>query len=146
MNAWAGQFTAICPLAVSGRARSSAHIAQVSQPLSQDLALFISKQFVAGVLYLNRDNIRLLPAGGAIWTPNDDWRFELLFPKPKFGMRVNVGPGFEDWIFTTAESGGNTWAIVRDSGAQDRVTYLDYRLLVGYERKLDGGAGYRLGP
>jgi hypothetical protein len=101
-------------------------------------------QFVAGVLYLNRENIRVLPAGGLIWTPADWARFELLFPKPKLAVRWHVGPGFEDWIFTTAEFGGNTWPIVRESGLTDNVTYLDYRLLVGFERKLDGGAGYRV--
>lgn len=101
-------------------------------------------QFVVGVLYLNRDNIRLLPAGGAIWKPTPDFCFELIFPKPKLGMRVNVGAGYEDWIFVTAEFGGNTWAIVRDNGLPDKVTWSDYRLMTGYERRLDGGAGYRL--
>jgi len=101
-------------------------------------------QFVGGVLYLNRDNIRLLPAGGAIWTPTDWTRFELLFPKPKLAVRIGVAPGSEDWIFTTAEFGGNTWPILRESGLKDNVTYLDYRLLIGFERKLNGGAGYRL--
>lgn len=101
-------------------------------------------QLVAGVLYLNRDNIRLLPAGGAIWKPTPDYCFELIFPKPKLGMRVNVGSGYEDWIFVTAEFGGNTWAIIRDTGLPDKVTWSDYRLMTGYERRLDGGAGYRL--
>ncbi|MDX1943896.1 MAG: hypothetical protein SFU86_00700 [Pirellulaceae bacterium] len=101
-------------------------------------------QFVFGLLYLNRDNVRILPAGGAIWTPNDDFRFELIFPKPKLGARVNVGLGYEDWVYGTAEFGGNTWSIVRDTGLQDQVTYIDYRILGGYERKLNGGAGYRL--
>ena len=101
-------------------------------------------QFVAGVLYLNRDNIRLLPAGGLIWTPTDGQRYELIFPKPKLGVRLNVGLGYEDWVYGTAEFGGNTWSIVRDSGLQDQVTYIDYRILTGYERKLNGGAGYRL--
>jgi hypothetical protein len=101
-------------------------------------------QFVAGVLYLNRENIRLLPAGGLIWTPADWARFELLFPKPKLAVRWHIGQGFEDWIFTTAEFGGNTWPVIRESGLRDNVTYLDYRLLVGFERKLEGGAGYRV--
>ena len=73
-------------------------------------------QLIGGVLYLNRDNVRILPAGGLIWTPADWTRFELLFPKPKLAVRIGVGPGFEDWVFTTAEFGGNTWPIVRDSG------------------------------
>lgn len=101
-------------------------------------------QFVAGVLYLNRDNVRLLPAGGLIWSPSDWTRFELIFPKPKLAVRYNVGQGYEDWLFTTAEFGGNTWPIVRESGLKDDVTYIDYRLIMGFERKLNGGAGYRL--
>jgi hypothetical protein len=101
-------------------------------------------QFVGGLLYLNRDNIRILPAGGAIWSPTDWTRFELIFPKPKLALRWNVGLGYEDWIFTTAEFGGNTWPIVRTGDEQDNVTYNDYRILVGFERKLEGGAGYRL--
>ena len=101
-------------------------------------------QVVAGVLYLNRDNIRLLPAGGVIWKPTPDYCFELIFPKPKLGTRVNVGKGYEDWVFVTAEFGGNTWAIVRAGGAEDKVTWIDYRAMVGYERRVDGGGGYRL--
>jgi hypothetical protein len=106
-------------------------------------------QFVGGLLYLNRDNIRLLPAGGLIWSPAPWTRFELIFPKPKLAVRFNVGLGYEDWLFTTAEFGGNTWPIIRGgsvpgSEVQDNVTYNDYRLLVGFERKLQGGAGYRL--
>jgi hypothetical protein len=101
-------------------------------------------QVAFGVLYLNRDDIRLLPAGGVIWKPTPDYNFELIFPKPKLGMRVNVGNGYEDWIFLTAEFGGNTWAITRESGDPDKLTWADYRLMFGYERKLDGGAGYRL--
>jgi hypothetical protein len=101
-------------------------------------------QVVAGVLYLNRENVQLLPAGGVIWRPAEWARLEILFPKPKLAVRYNVGPGFEDWLFSTAEFGGNSWPIERASGLDDTVTYLDYRLLVGMERKLDGGAGWRL--
>lgn len=101
-------------------------------------------QFVAGVLYLNRDNIRVLPAGGLFWKPTPDFNFELIFPKPKIATRVNVGAGYEDWIFVTGEFGGNTWAILRDNGTPDKVTWADYRLMTGYERRVDGGGGYRL--
>jgi hypothetical protein len=101
-------------------------------------------QFVAGVLYLNRQNIRLLPAGGFIWMPADWSRLELIFPKPRLAQRFNIGAGYEDWVYTTAEFGGNTWPIVRANGLHDEVTYVDYRILVGCERKLDGGAGYRV--
>ena len=38
--------------------------------------------FVAGVVYLDRLSVRILPAGGVIWVPDPDSRFELLFPRP----------------------------------------------------------------
>lgn len=101
-------------------------------------------QVIAGVLYLGRDDVMILPAGGVIWMPADWTRFELLFPKPKLATRLNVGHGYEDWVYATAEFGGNTWSIERTSGLDDKVTYLDYRAVLGFERKLNGGAGYRL--
>ena len=101
-------------------------------------------QIIAGLLYLGRDDVMILPAGGIIWKPADWINFELLFPKPKLSVRLNCGLGYEDWLYTTAEFGGNTWSIERISGLDDKVTYLDYRVLLGMERKLNGGAGYRL--
>lgn len=101
-------------------------------------------QLIAGVIYLGRDNLKLLPIGGAIWTPTDYLRLELLFPKPKLAACVNAGYGFEDWVYTTAEYGGNTYSIERDNGDHDKVTLQDFRLLLGVERKLNGGTGYML--
>jgi hypothetical protein len=40
-------------------------------------------QLKAGVVYLDRVLIKMLPAGGLIWTPNPDVRFEILFPNPR---------------------------------------------------------------
>lgn len=101
-------------------------------------------QLVAGVLYLGRDNLKLLPAGGAIWRPTDDFAFELIFPRPKLAARLNYGQGYENWLYTTAEYGGNTYVVERASGARDKLTYQDFRLLVGYEHRRNYGAGFRL--
>lgn len=101
-------------------------------------------QILAGVLYLNRNDIKLLPAGGIVWTPSDARRYELIFPKPKLAHRIIVGPDFEDWLYLSAEFGGNTYAIERVTGANDFVTLRDIRTYVGLERKLNGGAGYRI--
>jgi hypothetical protein len=100
-------------------------------------------QLVGGVLYLGRDNLKILPAGGAIWRPTDDFQFDLIFPKPKLAVRINDSPGFEDWIYGTAEYGGNTYVVERVGGAHDKLTYQDFRLLVGYEHRLNYGAGVR---
>ena len=97
-----------------------------------------------GVLYLNRDDIQLLPAGGILWVPNADWRFEAFFPRPKFSRRIRWGPAFEDWVYVGAEFGGDTWWVRRASGVEDRLTLRDYRVYLGIERKRDGGTGARL--
>ena len=35
-------------------------------------------QLAAGVLYINRLHAKIMPAGGVIWRPNEDTRYELL--------------------------------------------------------------------
>jgi hypothetical protein len=101
-------------------------------------------QILFGVLYLDRNDVRLLPAGGIIWTPSPDRRFEILFPRPKLAWRLLCTPHFEDWIYVGGEFGGNSYAVERATGVADMITLRDYRAYVGLERKLDGGAGYRL--
>jgi len=101
-------------------------------------------QLIFGVLYLNRDDVKLLPAGGIIWIPSPSRRYEILFPKPTLAHRFRWGPGFEDWVYLAGEFGGNSYAIERVSGLADRVTLRDYRILLGARRKLTGGAGFRL--
>jgi len=100
---------------------------------------------VAGVIYLDRYDVNLLPAGGLIWTPRADRRFELLFPRPRLAWRVNESPRAAQWAYLAGEFGGNQWAVRRDGGDNDVVVYHDYRLLVGWERRpADLGASMRL--
>ena len=101
-------------------------------------------QLLFGVLYLNRNDIRLLPAGGIIWTPNDAKRYELIFPKPKLAHRITLGDNYEDWVYVGGEFGGATYAVQRLAGIDDYITLRDIRVYVGLERKLNGGAGYNL--
>lgn len=101
-------------------------------------------QLIMGVAYLDRDDVSLLPAAGVIWTPSDDMRYELLFPRPRIAKLLNFGPGFEDWAYVAAEFGGGSWSVTRTGGVQDVLTMRDYRAVIGFERKRDGGGGYRL--
>jgi hypothetical protein len=100
---------------------------------------------VAGVIYLDRYDVNLLPAGGLLWTPSDDRRFELLFPRPRLAWRVKETAQAAQWVYLAGEFGGNQWAVRRDSGADDIVVYHDYRLLAGWERRpADLGISWRL--
>jgi hypothetical protein len=89
----------------------------------------------AGVLYLDRVRVQLLPAGGVVWTPvnQPDLRLELLFPNPKITMRVTTYRNTDWWAYLRGEYGGGSWTIERVSGASDQVDYNDVRIALGLE-------------
>ncbi len=90
-------------------------------------------QWMFGVVYLNRDDVRLLPAVGLNWSPDARTKLELTFPRPRFLRQIAVSGETERWGYLAAEFGGGTWAIERTGGVNDVVTIRDYRLLVGME-------------
>ena len=103
-------------------------------------------RLVAGVGYFDRLDVKFLPIGGLILTPHDDVKYELLFPTPKIARRIRWGGAcsdqIQDWVYLKGEFGGSTWAIRRASGADDRLNYRDFRLLLGIERKAIGLVDY----
>jgi hypothetical protein len=99
-----------------------------------------SLKFALGIIYLDRNDVNLLPAGGLIWTPHDDARFELIFPRPRLAWRwpsdcPDDPCADETWCYLAGEFGGGSWAIQRAGGADDEITYRDYRVVLGVERK-----------
>jgi hypothetical protein len=97
------------------------------------VALSPEWQFVGGVLYVNRNHTKVLPAGGIIWNPSADTRCELLFPQPKVSRWLATFGGFQWWGYVAGEFGGGSWAIERARGVPDSVDYNDVRLLLGLE-------------
>ena len=101
---------------------------------------------VLGADYLDRTDVPLLPVAGLVWKPNDNAKFELVFPQPKISHRFYwngiVNQDIEDWIYIGGELGGGTWAIQRGDGANDVLSYRDLRVFLGVERKAFG----RLSP
>ncbi|MCA8987190.1 MAG: hypothetical protein KDA78_06095 [Planctomycetaceae bacterium] len=93
-------------------------------------------QWVLGVVYLNREDVGLLPAVGVTWSPTEDRRIELMFPRPRALQRIAKDGERETWMYLAAEFGGGSWAVERASGADDVITIRDYRLLAGLEYKL----------
>ncbi len=90
-------------------------------------------QVAAGVLYINRLHAKIMPAGGVIWRPDPDTRYELLFPQPKAAWRL-VTTGFTQWWgYVAGEFGGGAWTVERAGGRPDVVDYRDLRLLLGME-------------
>lgn len=91
-----------------------------------------SFQVKAGVVYLDRVKVKLLPAGGIVWTPNADVRFEILFPYPKLSRRLTTYGNTDWWIYLRGEYGGGSWTVTRP-GAPVQVDYNDLRVAVGVE-------------
>lgn len=90
---------------------------------------------VAGLIYLDRYDVNILPAGGLLWTPADDKRFELIFPRPRLAWRIAERPRASHWLYLAAEFGGNQWAMQSKTGQDQIIVIRDYRLLAGWERR-----------
>ena len=103
----------------------------------------------AGVWYLDRIQVKMLPAGGICWTPNPDIYFDILFPNPEIGKRLTTWGNTDWWIYFNGNYGGGTWTIQRNSGLgiatdgeYDSFDYNDIRMALGLRfetlRKFNG--------
>jgi hypothetical protein len=108
-------------------------------------------QLALGFLYLDREDIAAMPMAGLIWTPSDDCKAELLFPRPRVLYRLSGDDVSSRWIYIGGEFGGGSWAIERnDIGPppkqprDDVVTYSVWRFLVGFEAKKKTGFAPRV--
>lgn len=95
-----------------------------------------------GVLYLDRPDVNALPLIGLSYIPDDEFRAELWFPRPKVSWRYQKDGDVERWVYVLGEFGGGSWAIRDDNGLSDNFAYRDLRLMVGVEQKNPQGLGW----
>lgn len=88
-----------------------------------------------GVIYLGQNaDMSILPFGGVVWRPNDDWRIELMVPQAKIAKRLFVDNRLQDhWIYGGAGFGGGNWAIRSTEGKADLAMYQEFNIVAGYE-------------
>ena len=86
-----------------------------------------------GVYYLDRNKIKLLPAGGVLWVPNPDTRWDIFFPEPKLSHYLTTHGTRDVWWYITGYYGGGAWTIEDINGGDDRIDINDIRVLVGFE-------------
>jgi Domain of unknown function (DUF6268) len=85
-----------------------------------------------GVVYLDRLQVKILPAGGVYWRPTPDWDAYIVFPNPKI-RRYWMTTGNTKWYYYAAgEYGGGSWTVNRD-GEGDRIDINDIRVIGGIE-------------
>ncbi len=137
-----GYDVAVTPAVDSDFRQSSSHALRVTGHGIAAWTCSPTITLVLGADYLDRTDVPLLPVAGLVWKPNDDAKFELVFPQPKISHRVYWNgvrnPGVEDWVYIGGELGGGTWAIQRADGASDVLNYRDLRAFLGIERKAFG--------
>jgi hypothetical protein len=87
-----------------------------------------------GAVYLDRIDVKLLPAGGFYYRPTPEWDMYLVFPNPKV-RRFLASIGNTKWYgYGAGEYGGGNWTVFRElSGISDRIDYNDIRIIGGVE-------------
>ncbi len=95
-----------------------------------------------GIWYLDRNRIKVLPAGGIILTPNTDLRLEILFPDPRISRKLTTYSNTQWWVYLAGKYGGGAWSLEEPAGALRGLDYNDIRISVGIEfdtlNSLDG--------
>jgi hypothetical protein len=88
---------------------------------------------VGGVAAVRQLKSKFLPIGGVIWTPNDDTRLELMFPRPRFARRLWRQDSSEAWWYLSGQFGGGAWSVADTPTENVLVSYSDLRLILGVE-------------
>ncbi len=86
-----------------------------------------------GAIYLDRNKIKMLPAGGILWQPNPETRFDLFFPEPKLAHYLATVGTMDTWWYVGGYYGGGAWTVKRTSGAKESIDINDIRLVLGLE-------------
>ena len=88
----------------------------------------------AGVMYIDRNDIKILPAGGLTWTPNPQLRVDLFFPQPRISQYVSTVGTYEVWWYAAGEYGGGAWTVTPGPGDQFQgIDINDIRVSLGLE-------------
>lgn len=89
--------------------------------------------FRLGVIYADRNQIKILPAGGLLWQPNQNVRWDIFFPEPKLSSYLTTIGKTDWWWYINGYYGGGSWTIKRDDGTNDAIDIDDLRVMVGFE-------------
>jgi hypothetical protein len=96
------------------------------------LALTPTTSLKLGATYLDRVDIKLLPAVGVLWIPNPRTRLDIFFPRPKLSFYLTTIGNTDLWTFFSAEYGGGSWTI-GEASVDRRMDVNDIRVGGGLE-------------
>lgn len=88
----------------------------------------------AGAIYIDRNDIKILPAGGITWIPNPQLRVDLIFPQPRISQYVSTVGTYEVWWYAAGEYGGGAWTVTPAPGEPfQSIDINDIRVSLGLE-------------
>ncbi len=87
----------------------------------------------AGVYYLDRNDLKVLPAGGLLYQPTPNTRYDIFFPQPKLAQYFATVGTQDLWGYISGEYGGGSWTIRRANGSSDSIDINDIRVILGVE-------------
>ncbi len=86
-----------------------------------------------GVMYVDRNKVKMIPAGGILWQPNPGTRLDLFFPEPKLSAYLTTLGNVDTWWYVAGYYGGGTWTVERLDGTDDSIDINDIRVAFGLE-------------
>jgi hypothetical protein len=86
-----------------------------------------------GIVYLDRLDVKLLPAGGVYYRPSPEWDLYLVFPNPKIRNFISAIGNTKWFWYAAGEYGGGTWMVQREFVSEDQFDYNDIRVVGGLE-------------
>jgi hypothetical protein len=90
-------------------------------------------QLVGGVLYVNRNQTKLLPTGGVVWNPSEGTKCRLVFPAPRIAHKLSSQGTSQWWVYAQGEFGGGRWAVAQPDDRVESIDYTDIRASMGLE-------------
>jgi hypothetical protein len=104
-------------------------------------------KWLLGVQYVNGGWAKIVPIAGFVYEPNDDVKYEAVFPRPRVAWRLPMSPvpgRDEYWFYLLGEFANSIWAFDENDGTPDVLAYRDFRFILGLERKIVGGLSTRV--
>lgn len=85
----------------------------------------------AGLIYYDRNELKLLPSGGVIWQPNPANIWRIVFPDPMLSRHFGKYNDTDWWGYIRGDIGGGRWFMNVYDNEYANIDYSDYRVALG---------------
>jgi hypothetical protein len=92
-------------------------------------------ELMFGAMYLGENSdIPVLPFGGLVYHPDENWQVDLMIPQVKVSRRFCVDSRLrEHWCYIGSGFNGGSWAVQSENGRDDVAMYQEFNVTGGYK-------------